>query len=555
MRSLRFAHQVLALQIVVVMLVAGSGFALAAWLMRDELTVQYGERAVSVARALAADPSVAVAAALDDPAHLIQPRAEAVRAATGALFVVVTDRRGIRLSHPRTELIGRRVSTDPSGPLSGRDVVTVEQGTLGLSARGKVPLRTPDGRIVGEVSVGFAVQQIHVRVGRVLVLAALFTGAALLLGVVGSAAIGHRLRRQTLGLEPSELGELISQREAVLHGIGEGVLAVDADGRVTVCNAEAVRLLGLGEESPEVLGRPFRDLPLPPRLQAALGGADEAASQLVVADDRVLVVGRRQVRREGRELGTVLTLRDRTDLEKLTRELHAERDLLDALRAQRHEHANRLHTVAGLLQLGHHEQAADYLHMLTVEPLAAVPGAAGDVITDPHLLAFLAAKAAVAAERGIRFIVAPGSWAPGEIVSPLDVTTVVGNLVDNALEAAQEGADRPAHVEVELLRDGADLHVTVTDSGEGVPPELADAVFEDGFTTKTGDRPRGLGLALARQVARARGGDIVLGHGAVVTVGETERAGAARPSEPPGRTPRSERDGTMFLARLPGVLS
>src|SRR2546429_162705 len=309
----RFARQMLALQIGVVTLVVGVGFALIGWLLNTELTGQYEQRALAVARAVAADPVIANAAARHDPQHVVQARAQAVRDKTGAPFVVVTDRQGLRLSHPNPELLGQPVSTDPSAALAGREVVRVERGTLGLSARAKVPLRDDTGAIVGEVSVGFAADEIWGEVLQRLGFAGLFAGGALLLGVAGSVLLSRRLNRLTLGLEPHELAELVQEREAVLHGIGEGVLAVDATGKVSVCNGEASRLLGI-ETAP---GTPIGELDLPPRLRSALDGDSPADNVIAVAGDRVLVANYRAVRRDGRDLGGVLTLRDRTDLETL----------------------------------------------------------------------------------------------------------------------------------------------------------------------------------------------------------------------------------------------
>ncbi|GAA0351203.1 sensor histidine kinase [Actinoallomurus spadix] len=523
---IRFAHQVLILQISVVVLVALTGYALAAWMQRGELRNQYAWRALTVARSVAADPVIGDTVAVGgDPAGTVENRAERVRRATGALFVVVTDRDGIRLSHPNRALIGKRVSTDPSAPLSGREVKVIERGTLGLSARGKVPLYDRRGTLVGEVSVGFDAREIDRGVHRTMAVAALFAAAAVALGVAASFAIGRRLKRQTLGLEPYELAELVQERAAVLHGINEGVLAVDAANRVTACNAEAARLLGVTPDR----GEPVAGLPVRGRLRSVLDGDEEARNLFVAAGERVLVVNRREVRHDGRLLGTVITLRDRTDVESLARELDAVRALFDALRAQRHEYANRMHTLSGLLRLGHYEEAAGYIQTLAGVPAARE--APPDDVPDPYLRAFLAAKAAVATERGVALEVAGTSWVPGRVVDPLDVTTVLGNLVENAIEAARLGACRPARVEVELLGDGADLHITVADSGEGVPEDLREAVFRDGVSTRRSEdgRPRGLGLALARQAARARGGDI--------TIAEPDPDG-----------------GAVFVARLPEVL-
>src|SRR5206468_967382 len=144
--------------------------------------------------------------------------------------------------------------------------------------------------------------------------------------------------------------------------------------------------------------------------------------------------------------------------------------------------------LSGLLQLGHYEEAAGYIRALAEVP--AAPGEPPGAVPDPYLKAFLAAKAAVAAEKGVELEIAPSTWVPGRVAEPLDVTTVLGNLVENALEAARHGSRRPARVEVELLGDGTDLHVTVADSGAGVPVELREAIFLDGVSTRNGDGGR-----------------------------------------------------------------
>jgi two-component system, CitB family, sensor kinase len=512
---MRFARQVLLLQIGLVALVAGVGFALVGWLLNQNLTDQYGQRALAVARAVAADPVIGDAVQQADPRHVVQARAESARLATDALFVVVTDRNGIRYAHPNPDEVGEHVSTDFSQAVAGNEVVNVEQGTLGLSARGKVPLRDHTGTIVGEVSVGFNAEGIHDQLLALLVGAVPFAAGALALGVAGSALLTRMLKRRTLGLEPYELTELVQQREAVLHGIGEGVLALDASGRVSVCNGEAARLLG---QLPE-LGSPVAELALPPRLGEAVERGEPVDNLIAVAGDRVLVATYRQVRRDGQDLGGVLTLRDRTDLETLTRELDSVRRLTDALRAQQHEFANRLHTLSGLLQTDHHREAVEYLQALSQAP--SVPlGAATDAVPDPYLQAFVLAKSVAAAEKGVTLEVGAASWVPTRVVAPVEVTTVLGNLVDNAIEAARLGGRRPARVELDLVAEDTTLHVSVVDSGDGVPQRLREAIFLEGVSTKDGEG-HGLGLALTRQAVASLGGELRLAdpggpdHGAV----------------------------------------
>jgi two-component system CitB family sensor kinase len=512
-RPIPFAWQVLGLQAGLLVVVFGLGCGLIGWLFDRELTEQYGSRALAVAHTVAADPVVASAAADEDPRGILPARAERARAASGALFVVITDRHGLRLAHPTPELLHEPVSTDPTAVLNGHDTINVERGTLGLSARGKTPLRDANGSIVGEVSVGFKASKIRAYVWQQLGLAGLVAGCALLLGIAGSALLSRRLKRLTLGLEPRELAELVQEREAVLRGISEGVLAVDAAGRVSVCNSEAARLLGVDARP----GSPVSGLGLPPGLHSILQRG-EADNVITVAGERVLVVNYRAVRRDGRDLGGVLTLRDRTDLENITRELESVRTLSNALRASRHEFANRLHVLSGLLQNDHRDEALEYLHAVAGGQMTGAGPA--DQLDDPYLQAFVAAKTAEAAEKDVRLTLADTSWVGTRVSAPVEVTTVLGILVDNALEAARQGARRPAWVELALLSDADALHVSVADSGDGVDDGVSEEIFTAGVSTR--DEPgRGLGLALARQAARRLGGDVRLtagrgdGHGAV----------------------------------------
>jgi two-component system CitB family sensor kinase len=521
----RFATQALLVQVAVLLLIVGAGFALVALLLRAELEKQYEQRALAVARSVAADDLIARDVAAHDRSPEVQRRAEALRHRTGVLFVVVADDHGIRYSHPDPALIGQRVSTTPEA-LSGREVVTFERGTLGSSARGKVPLLTGDGRVIGQVSVGIAAGEVSGRVGDLLRPAAGFTGLALLLGMAGAAGLARRLKRQTLGLEPADLADLLREREAVLHGIDEGVLAVDPAGRITICNDTAARLIG----SRPVPGAPVADAGLPPGLRTLLAARRTARAALVLTAERTLVVTAAPVRRGDRDLGHVLTLRDRTDLDEMARELDVVRALSDALRAQAHEYTNRLHTLSGLLSLGHRDEAVAYLRELVEDPLAT-EYADGGRLRDPYIRGLLAAKTAVASERGVDLRLSPDSFLIGRLKAPLGVVTVLGNLIDNATAAAQAGSRRPAWVEVSLLAEADILHLVVVDSGDGVPAEAVDRLFDQDFTTTTDDaRPHGVGLPLARQLTRRHGGDLSL----------TRASG--------------EDCGAVFVARLPGAV-
>jgi two-component system CitB family sensor kinase len=496
---MRFTRQLMFLQIAVVVGLVVVGFGLVSWLLEHNLELQYKQRALAVARSVAADPGLGdLVRAKDQPA--VQQIASRQQQSTHALFVVVTDERGIRLSHPDPSLIGKQVSTDPTQALSGKEVVSLERGTLGLSARGKVPLRDSAGRIVGEVSVGFDAQDIRNSLIDLLALALPCALGAVLVGAGAAGLLTRLLKRRTFGLEPAELADLVREREAVLYGIGDGVLAVDANHCVTMCNDEAIRLLDTSIEPGTEVSR----LDLPPGLLKLF---DEQVGHrvLTVVGTRVLVANHRPVTRDGVGLGSVVTLRDRTDVEQLTSELAAVRSMAGALRAQRHEFANRMHTVLGLLQTGARDDALEYLRLVTQftggDDISASPA-----VRSATIRSFMAAKTARAAELGVSLTLSEETWVPHRLIAPVEVITVLGNLVDNALDAAHASTHRPAEVEVDLLSDGAALVISVSNTGEGVLPHNIETIFVQGVSTR-GDE-RGLGLAIARQTAETVGGSI-----------------------------------------------
>jgi two-component system CitB family sensor kinase len=217
--------------------------------------------------------------------------------------------------------------------------------------------------------------------------------------------------------------------------------------------------------------------------------------------------------------GWVVTFQDRTESESLKRQLDEATGLTETLRAQSHEFANRLHTLVGLVELGHTDEAVQF-----VTDLSAARGELTDqlveAIGEPKLAALILAKVSLADERGVRLRVMPDSRVGQRITGVTEVLTVVGNLVNNAIDAAAQAAGE-REVELTLVAAESDLMIRVRDSGPGVPQHMRDRIFTDGVTTKespAGAR-RGLGLALVRQIVERRGGMISVGQdgGAVFT--------------------------------------
>ncbi|MBA4102500.1 MAG: histidine kinase [Arthrobacter sp.] len=525
---MRFSTQTLLLQLSVVILVVLFSAAVHAWLTYDRVGSEAENQALTLARTVASDASVRadVLAISQQPgtppaaelaAGPLMEAAEAARTRTGALFVVITDETGLRLAHPDPERLGEKVSTDPSEALAGREVTTRNTGTLGPSAGAKVPVYAPDGTtVVGEVSVGYSMETVGQSVARDIGPVALTAAGALLAGVLGSFLLRRRLTRLTLGLEPEEISTLVHDQVAVLQGVDDGVVGVSADGRITVFNAAAQRLLDL----PDLAGSRWEDAPVPDQVKSLTrAGSNSPEALELVAGGRVLVANARKALHRREDLGWVVMLRDRTELQQLTRQLDAVGTMSTALRAQRHEFANQLHTISGLLQLGEPDEAASLIGTLTRRQ-AEISDAVRSRVADPAVAALLVAKVSLASERRVSLTLDPGSSLPR--LHPglsADVLTVLGNLVDNAVESTAE------QVVVRLsTEDGGPgprvVVVQVADTGPGVPPEHVPDLFRRGYSTKPADASgRGVGLALVQLVCERRGGSVSVHNdaGAVFT--------------------------------------
>ncbi|MEV7289500.1 sensor histidine kinase [Streptomyces sp. NPDC093252] len=512
----RVFSQVLLMQVAIAAGVAVLATGLFLAPLSDQLDDQAMRRALAIAETTATQPQLAAEITSTPPTAdgPVQREAERIREATQAEYVVIMDRRGVRWSHTDPAEIGRVVSTDPSQALAGQDVMEIDEGTLGRSARGKVPLRDENGTIVGAVSVGIAYDSVRARLIHAIPGLLAYAGGALAVGALAAWLIARRVQRQTRDLAFSDISGLLAEREAMLHGIREGVVALDRSGRVRLLNDEAQRLLGIGDEA---VGRTPDEALGAGRTADVLAGRVTGTDLLTVRGRRVLVANRMPTD----DGGAVATLRDRTELEQLGRELDSTRGLIDALRAQDHEHANRMHTLLGLLELEMYDDAVEFVgevvggHRATSEQVA-------EKVRDPLLSALLVGKATVAAERGVDLGLSDRTALPDRLVDPRGLVTIVGNLVDNALDAT---AGTPhARVEVELVTEARTVVLRVRDTGPGIPAERRELIFREGWSTKQppAHRERGIGLSVVRRLAERQGGTVGVaeadGGGAEFTV-------------------------------------
>jgi two-component system CitB family sensor kinase len=468
-------------------------------------------RALALAERLAVTAGVREAAASGGARFLGQAHSviKSARTASGATTVMVAlrNRRVIASTDPLPT--SRAVYMQPTDAFEGRSWTGTEVGTgaaLAMAPIINVTTRATDG----VVAVAWQYPSVLDDLAPALPNLLTYLGIASALGVAGSFLLARRVKRQTLGLEPREITGLVEQREALLHGIKEGVLAVDLERRVTMVNDGAAHLLGIPQTS---TGRHVGDLDDTGRLADVFEGSDSVTDRILPFRGRLLTLNKMPVLSHGRHIGWVATLRDRTEMLQLQRELDLTRTTTDTLRAQAHEFSNRMHVVSGLIALGEYDDVRAYVQQIAADQTQLSHSVTSHV-SDPAVAALLIAKASQATERGVELEIEPSTRLDRlEDGLATDVNTVLGNLIDNALDAAS-GAPEP-RVAVELTTQDSMVVVKVRDSGPGVESAIGDRVFAHGYSTKTATSgsPRGIGLALVRVVCRNRGGDVT-GHNA-----------------------------------------
>lgn len=503
---------VLQLAIVVVVLLAVAGVSLA----QSEATFQRveGRKVDALAEQLGANPLVRSQLVRPVPEEALAPLVHSTLAQSGVTSVTVADAQGRIVSSTNPTVVGERLSLG-AGVARGRSW----SGDLTLDGSRELVAQVPVlssarqtlGRQLGTVMIGEASPTVWQRLSGASSYLLTYLGIASGLGVMGSWLLARRVKRQTYGLEPREIAGLAEHREAMLYGIAEGVVALDPQLRLTLVNDVGRRLLDLPEDC---VGQSIDDLGFEGRLRDVFLGARHGAAdrhdQVVIRRGRLLVMNRMTVMKDGRLLGSVTTLRDRTELAELEREIGSFRSSSELLRAQAHEFANQLHTISGLIQIGEQDEVVRYIRALN-QRRQSLDVTLARRVRDTAIAALLMAKSSLAAERKVSLRISAGT-ALGRLApeDAADLATVIGNLVDNAVDAAASDDDTgDAWVEVELRQDAASVEVVVRDSGPGVPPEVAREVFAHGFTTKAAQEGgRGIGLALTKLVCERHSGEI-----------------------------------------------
>src|SRR5215207_215869 len=545
-RDWSIAARLFALQLVVIVTLAVIAVV---WIWTDaraDVERDAAAKALAVAETIAVDPFVDEALATDEPTAELQPYAVDIMREAGVDFITIMAPDRIRYTHPDPDQIGQEFLGNIDRALAGDPFTETYTGTLGPSVRAVVPITDAGGDVVALVSAGITVSNTQVALGGRIATVIGAAAVMIALGALGAWLLSRYLRRVTWGRGAEEMSRMFAYYEGVLHSIGEGLVLQDASNAIVLANDRAAELLGLPRRTGSSAAPiPLAELGLPASVADVLARADAVVDEIVITETHVLVVDRdvivsreRLGDRAARRVGTVTTLRDHTRLQELTGELATMTTLSDALRSQAHEFANRLHTIIALIELGRPDEAVE----LASSELALSQALADRLLSaveEPVLLALLLGKASQAGERGIAFEVDLPDRLAATHLDPRDLITIVGNLIDNALDAAVATSAPRVDVSIATVPgvggDGV-LRIGVEDSGPG--PREGERVFDLGVTTKADaagrasdaaasgshgaalaapapapspDGPahgRGIGLALVRQSVARLGGRI-----------------------------------------------
>ncbi|WP_232786761.1 sensor histidine kinase [Mycolicibacterium aurum] len=511
LRGRSLAGQFLVFQLVVVAVVLVAVAAVSVAQSTSEFRQVRGQRMIAVAENMAATPIVRDRYADPFAGSTLAPDVDRAVALSGATLAEIVGPDGTVRASSDPSRIGARVDLGPSRADEGRAWFGDADIDGKHSLVGQVPILSTNGDVLAIASVSEMYPSVWALLSGAGEGLLVYLGLGAALGLVASWLLSRRIKRHTRGLEIADIASLADHREALLHSIREGVIAVNTDGEITLLNDSAQDLLGVpGDAVGRRVDSVGIDAAVVSLILSGASGHDDG-DNVIATRTRVLALSRRAATSQGRRIGTVTTMRDSTELAALQGQLSSHKSVTDTLRAQTHEFANQLHTISGLVQLGEYEAVRDLVGTLT-RRRAEISDAVTQHISDPAVAALLIAKTSLAAESGVALHLDPASHlAALEPALATDVITLLGNLIDNAVDVSVGAPDACVTIGIDD-RDG--LTISVLDTGPGVPEHLREAIFARGVTSKS-DVPggRGIGLALVRLVTAQHGGTIEVSDG------------------------------------------
>ncbi|MED1797500.1 sensor histidine kinase [Brevibacillus porteri] len=492
---------------IVVLISMGIGTALFSFILDDILDRYIGQQAMTVAKLSAMDERIIAAFETDDPSKTIQPIAETIRMETGASYVVIGNKDGIRYSHYDPKQIGLPMGTsnDPVF-LENRSVIYRGTGISGPAIKAKTPIVNKQGETIGVSSVGYVMSDVEKKVAEYKERVVALSLVLLVIGIIGAIIIARRVKRLIFGLEPEEISFLFTEKAAILESIRDATVAVDMQGRVVSMNKRARSLL----QEDLTVGKSIASPQLSDIIHSVNRNTQEMNYKILLGHE-IFITDYSPILSNNEIRGVVFTFRPESEIEQLTEEITKISSFSDNMRAQNHEYLNRLNTIYGLLKLKEYDKATELITDEVKERqdiLAFIMSS----VKEPFIAACLLGKINRSKELKVLLEIDQDSYL-GNVPDSLDtkvLVTILGNLIDNAMEAALEYKGSDAMVHVSFTDLGGDIIFDIEDNGHGVSKELEPRIFESGVTTKSGEN-RGLGLAIVKNAIEVLEGQISLG--------------------------------------------
>lgn len=423
-------------------------------------------------------------------------------------IIAVANVNNIQFYYPNRDFIGRPYEgTVQHRILAGEPAFNSDDtGRSGAERCAYAPIAGADGQLLGFVMVGIYMRSVTQGTVSSILSFIMIAAVSIAFGSILSFKLSDRIKSSLMGYEPEVLMGLFHQREDVLEALEEGILAIDERANVMYINGAAAKMLG--RDKRELEGRPLQEVFPSSNLQRVLKSKrSEHNVPLSFSPDERVLSDRMPIWEDGRVIGAVTILRNRTEVTRLAKDLTGVRHMVEAMRAYTHEFMNKLHVILGLLHLGQIEKAEEYIMDVTNIQRKAV-GAIMNSVEDPSVAALLVGKTSRCAEQGIRLVLGANSrLRPDEHILPTDVcVTILGNLIENATEALSQSVPGVKEIIVSLHEEEDTLLLCVEDTGPGMEPEIVKNIFNKGFSTKSADR--GTGLSLVHSVVLAYEGQV-----------------------------------------------
>lgn len=471
-----------------------------------------GQRAMLIARTVSNMPELTSHLVNEDKNKAIQTinhLVEEIRVINKAEYIVVLDMERTKYSHPSADQLGKKSdSEDVNAAFSEHYYISKAQGELGTMIRAFVPVLNEEKKQVGVVVVGYpmpTLSKIFKDYASEIVITVLFS---VLFSMWGALILGRHIKRQMFGLEPEEISQMYVERQETFNAMHEGIIAVDNEMNITIFNQKAGFILGVEGDNAKYIGRKIYEVLPDTRLPEIVESGKAIYNQEIYINQRSIMSTRIPIQVKGKNVGAVAIFKDLTEVKQLAEELTGVRAFVQALRVQTHEHKNKLHTITGLLQLGHTKQALEYLKEVQSNEETLIRFL-NERFRNENISGLLLSKVGRGKELGITVEIDEESQFTRfpKFLDQHDFVVLFGNLIENAFEALQGVARSEKLITISVDEHDDLLAILVTDNGSGMSEEVKERMFENGYSTKANVN-RGIGLYLINEIVKKGNGTI-----------------------------------------------